>query len=86
MEKQEDELKEQLSKVSERQRHGNIHSRPSDEDRRSKLDHISTEGMRRIKSLKIKKDTVIRTIEDRAEEIERKVKEIRWVDVFLDVI
>lgn len=75
MEKQEDELKEQLSKVSERQRHGNIHSRPGDEDRRSKLDHISTEGMRRIKSLKIKKDTVIRTIEDRAEEIERKVKE-----------
>jgi hypothetical protein len=72
VEKQEEELKHQQLRVNEKQRLENLHHRAGDEDR-SKIDQASAETMRRLKSLKLKKDGLIRTIEDRAEEIEKKV-------------
>ncbi|KAI8575961.1 hypothetical protein K450DRAFT_259174 [Umbelopsis ramanniana AG] len=71
VEKQEEEMKHQQLKVNEKQRLENLHHRAGDEDR-SKIDQASAEAMRRLKSLKLKKDGLIRTIEDRAEEIEKK--------------
>ncbi|CAO3694339.1 unnamed protein product [Umbelopsis ramanniana] len=71
VEKQEEELKHQQLRVNEKQRLENLHHRAGDEDR-SKIDQASAETMRRLKSLKLKKDGLIRTIEDRAEEIEKK--------------
>ncbi|KAI9280168.1 Spc19-domain-containing protein [Umbelopsis sp. AD052] len=71
VEKQEEEMKHQQLKVNEKQRLENLHHRAGDEDR-SKIDQASAEAIRRLKSLKLKKDGLIRTIEDRAEEIERK--------------
>jgi hypothetical protein len=76
VEKQEEEMKHQQLKVNEKQRLENLHHRAGDEDR-SKIDQASAEAMRRLKSLKLKKDGLIRTIEDRAEEIEKKASFIK---------
>jgi hypothetical protein len=77
VEKQEEDLKNQQLKVNEKQRLENLHQRSDYEDT-SNIEHASAEAMRRIKSLKLKKDGLIRAIEDRAEEIERKASPIEW--------
>ncbi|KAH8553071.1 Spc19-domain-containing protein [Umbelopsis sp. PMI_123] len=77
VEQQEEDLKNQQLKVNEKQRLENLHQRSGYEDM-SNIEHASAEAMRRIKSLKLKKDGLIRAIEDRAEEIERKASPIEW--------
>jgi hypothetical protein len=73
VEKQEEELKVQQLKSNEHQRLGTFRERMKHDDRDNQLDHDAAESMRRIKSLKLHKDGLIRAIEDRSEEIEKKV-------------
>ncbi|KAG2181278.1 hypothetical protein INT43_008861 [Umbelopsis isabellina] len=76
VEKQEEELKVQQSKYTGSQRHGMLHDRMKQGDQ-DKSDPDAIESMRRIKNLKLKKDSLIRSIEDRSEEIERKEHQLR---------
>lgn len=62
----------QQSKYTGSQRHGMLHDRMKQGDK-DKSDPDAIESMRRIKNLKLKKDSLIRSVEDRSEEIERKV-------------
>lgn len=70
VEKQEEDLKAQQS--NEKQKLGGLQSQLSSDDP-TKVDNVSAERMRALKSLKLKKDGLIRAIEDRTEEIELKV-------------
>ncbi|CAM0137490.1 hypothetical protein VKS41_003147 [Umbelopsis sp. WA50703] len=71
VEKQEEELKVQQSRYTGSQRQGMLHDRMK-QGEQDKSDPDAIASMRRIKNLKLKKDSLIRSIEDRSEEIERK--------------
>jgi len=73
VEKQEEDLKAQQS--NEKQKLGGLQSQLSSDDP-TKVDNVSAERMRALKSLKLKKDGLIRAIEDRTEEIELKEHQV----------
>jgi hypothetical protein len=62
----------QQSRYTGSQRQGMLHDRMK-QGEQDKSDPDAIASMRRIKNLKLKKDSLIRSIEDRSEEIERKV-------------